>query len=127
MKKPWVSRATYAKNIAAVRLAVQHIEHLFLGRLAGRVSFRPVVSGALATLALEHIFGVVQMPVLACHNIIDHPRLEVDQHRAGDIVVVVRLVKEHVFAVVCTLLLLRAAQRAILRDTVLLTQTLPEL
>lgn len=67
------------------------------------------------------------MPVLARHDIINDPRLEVDQNRAGDIVIVVRLVKEHVFAVVCTLLLLRAAQRAILRDTVLLTQTLPEL
>ena len=60
----------------------------------------PIVPGAPSITCNEQILRIKQRPVRPCINLIDDPRLEVDQHRAGDIVLVVGLIEENVLAIV---------------------------
>ena len=51
----------------------------------------PVVSCAAAVLGEVDVLRVVQLVVLRVHDVVDHARLQVQQHRPRDVVLVVRL------------------------------------
>lgn len=59
----------------------------------------PVVSGAAARLGHEDVLGVVQLAVLAVADVVDHARLQVQEHGTRDVVVVVGLdAKNYIFS-----------------------------
>ncbi len=92
------------------------------------VALRPLVACASALLGHEYVFGVVEAPVGAVDDTVDDSRLEVDQHRPGDIVVIVCLVEEDILAVIARVTGCCALhQHAFGVDPVLLAQLLPEL
>ena len=53
----------------------------------------PVVSRAAAVLGEVDVLRVVQLVVLRVHDVVDHARLQVQQHRPGDVVLVVGLME----------------------------------
>ena len=54
----------------------------------------PVVSCAAAVLGEVDVLRVVQLVVLRVHDVVDHARLQVQQHRPGDVVLVVSLQRQ---------------------------------
>lgn len=87
------------KTIRAISLSINHINNLFLNILPLRVSARPVIASPAALLRDIDILRVVKLRVRAILNCVYHSRFEVDQHGTGDVVVVVGLVEEDVFAI----------------------------
>lgn len=53
-----------------------------------------------ADLADENVLRVEQVSVSLALYHVDHPRLEVQEQRSRDVVVVVRLIEENVFSVI---------------------------
>ncbi len=73
----------------------------------------------------KEVLRVVQIGVQAILNTVDDPGLQVDQDSPRYVVLIVRLIEEHIFTIVtvrCVLL-----QDALTADTVLQTKLLPEL
>jgi hypothetical protein len=59
----------------------------------------PVVPGTTTVLSDKYILMVVQVPVLAVLNSIDHSRLQVNKQRPGYEVLIISLVKEDILPV----------------------------
>ena len=53
----------------------------------------PVVARASAVLGQEHVLRVVQLLILRVHDVVDDAGLEVEQHGAGNVVLIVGLGK----------------------------------
>ena len=63
-------------------------------------STSPVISGAAAATCNETILRIEQIPVCAGIDPVDHSGLQIDQDRAGNVVLVVGLVEEDVLSIV---------------------------
>ena len=59
----------------------------------------PIVPGTTTMLSNKYVLMVVQVPVLAILNSIDHSRLQVNKQRPGYEVLIISLVKEDVLPV----------------------------
>ena len=89
------------------------------------LTFTPVVSGPATMIAHEEVLRVVEVRVEAILDAVDDSRFQVDQYRPGYVVLIVRLVEEHIFPIVPIRSVL--FQDALPRDAMLQTQLLPEL
>jgi hypothetical protein len=67
-------RRDYLQGIASICLSVDHIEHLLLHDLSGRVARSPVVSSTNSLLANEEVLGVVDVLIRARLDRIDDLR-----------------------------------------------------
>ena len=87
------------EGIRSVSLPVDHVHDLLLHALRLRVAARPVVTGAAARVGDVHILLVVEVAVFRVLNGVDDSRLEVEEQRPWDVVLVVSLVEEDVLAI----------------------------
>ena len=126
---PRISRFTrkFRLNFSStsIGLSIDHLKNFVLHALPAGVALCPVVSGSAAIRRHENIFRVVQIRVIAHLDAVDDTRFEVDEQTAGDVVIVVSLVEEDVFAVVSVHRIL--FEHAILVDAVLGAELFPEL
>jgi len=60
----------------------------------------PVVACTSALLGGPDVFGVVEVLLLGAEDVVDHAGLQVEQDRARDVLIGVRLLEEDVLAVV---------------------------
>lgn len=89
------------EGVRVVRLAIDHINHLLVMLLALPESAGPVVAGPSSVLGNEQVFGVEQVAVRAVvGDFVHDARFQIDQQRAGDVMLIVGLVKEHILAIV---------------------------
>lgn len=119
------NESTHLKTVTPIRLAIDHIQHLLLNLPTHRIPHRPVIPRAGTSLVHIEILGVIDVLVRASLDTVDHPGLEIQENRAGDVSRVVGLVEEDVLAVAavrCEVL-----QIAILVDAVLKAKLLPKL
>jgi hypothetical protein len=63
------------------------------------VATGPVVSGSSTVVSHKHILMVVEVAVLAVLNAVDHSWLQINEQRPRNVVLIVRLVEEHVLAI----------------------------
>ena len=59
----------------------------------------PVVSSTTTVVSNEDVLMVVEIPVVPVLNPIDNSRLQINQKRSWDVVLVIRLVKKHIFSI----------------------------
>lgn len=120
---------TYLQTVATIRLPINHVQNLILHSLAHRVSRRPIVTGTRTFLVHIEVLRIVNVAVGTIDDTIDHSRLEIQHNRARDVARVVRLVEEDVLAIAAGVRALGSiwVKVAILVDTVLETELLPEL
>ena len=116
---------SYLQAITPIRLPINHIQQLILNLSTTRIASRPVVPRAGALFQLENVLRVVDVAIRARLYALDHPRLEVEKQRAGNVTRVVGLVEEDIFAVA-------AFDRVVCKvaglvDAVFLAELLPEL
>ena len=64
------------------------------------LTFSPVVAGAASMPRHKEILRVVEVRVEPVLNAVDDSRLQVDEERAWDVMLVIRLIEEDIFAVV---------------------------
>ena len=115
------------ERVGAVRLAVDHVHDLLLDLFGLGVAAGPVVSRASSVGRDEKVLHVIQVSVLGVLDRVDDARLQVEEKRARDVVIVVRLVEEDVLAVARVAVRGVLFQDAILADAVLGAQLFPKL
>jgi hypothetical protein len=74
-------------------------KQIYTAQLYLMIPTGPVVPGTTTVLSNKYVLMVVQVPVLAVLNPIDHSRLQVNKQRPGYEVLIISLVKEDILPV----------------------------
>lgn len=59
----------------------------------------PVITSTTTVVSNEDVLMVVEVPVVPVLNPIDNSRLQINEKRSWDVVLVIRLVKKHIFSI----------------------------
>jgi len=116
-------------GIRSVSLAIDHLHDRLEVLLSLPESTSPVVPRPAAVAGHEEVLGIEQVPVRSCRDLVHDTRLEINEHGARDVMIVVRLVEEHVLPIVHRVMVRgsKVLQHSVWGDTMLSTQLLPEL
>lgn len=63
------------------------------------ISASPIVPRAASVVCYEDIFVIVKIAIFAVLNAVDHSRLQVHQQGSWNVVLVVRLIEEHILPI----------------------------
>jgi len=116
-------------GIRSVSLAIDHLHDRLEVLLSLPESASPVVPRPAAVAGHEEVLGIEQVPVRSRGDLVHYTRFEINEHGARDVMVVVRLVEEHVLPIVYRVVVRgsKVLQHSIWGDAMLSTQLLPEL
>jgi hypothetical protein len=112
------------KGIATIRLAVKDVENVFAEGGASGMTLGPVVAGATAILGDKDVLRIIEVGVGGGGDAVDDAGLEVEEDGAGDVVLVVSLVKKDILAVAA--LGGKVLEGAVAGDAVFRAEFLPE-
>ena len=65
-----------------------------------QLTFTPVITSPSTVITHEEVFRIVQVRVESILDAVDHSGFQVNEDGPGYVVLVVRLVEEHIFAII---------------------------
>jgi len=93
------------QRVTSVGFSLKHVHYVFFYLFCLAISTGPVVSCSSTSFAHKKVFGVIKIAelptwVLYC---IYYTRLKIYKQSAGNVVVIIGLIEEDVFSIVCSL------------------------